>query len=474
MQQQITNSTGVHLETYQEHRKTARAIRDAELHDILKLSLGTLSTLMELASRQAQPLTQVQQQLLTRSLQLLHDCLNFDFLGTVSDESSDESGSWQIHCPVSWRETLSNSTTVELVWSIMFRESKSLQNGELPPPSQARVEQCMNVLVLFASVRRTLFVDEQQRSAYCERLCAGVSLLFTQYAPLLSSDNASVFHYTWMLLARLKTNYSFLPDLCSMPHFGDLINMLGKVSTTSGLGRWQTTNNTIHYMCHFWIKICLELPSLKASTNQDDSDRIASSDSDDSAAELAEYCAEQSPMSNKLRALKQQQALVAKHAPVIEYIDQQLISELLFAYIQGRMEAINHYIAEEDFEELNETVFGEVGLLDQLRFVPQLARHQLQRTRDWLKSKLDVLVDSYNKTVAKFAQNQATPADRLALQQQEGQLAFVIYILGAILGGAAQSNAQILGQSIECNCRLRAIFCNSALAQLGLIVRFRY
>jgi hypothetical protein len=79
------------------------------------------------------------------SLTLGHACLSFDFLGTNSDESSDDTRTAQL--PSSWRDTIVNAATMDVYFQLYM--------GSEPPISNL----AMACLVQFASARRTLFTN---------------------------------------------------------------------------------------------------------------------------------------------------------------------------------------------------------------------------------------------------------------------------------------------------------------------------
>lgn len=71
------------------HRKIASSFRDTQLFEIFQLS----GTLLRTAYDQRKSLNfndESQHELLKQLLKLAHNCLTFDFIGTSTDESSDD------------------------------------------------------------------------------------------------------------------------------------------------------------------------------------------------------------------------------------------------------------------------------------------------------------------------------------------------------------------------------------------------
>ena len=71
------------------HRKIASSFRDTQLFDIFQLSCTLLRTAYENRSK-LNFNDESQHELLKQLLRLGHNCLTFDFIGTSTDESSDD------------------------------------------------------------------------------------------------------------------------------------------------------------------------------------------------------------------------------------------------------------------------------------------------------------------------------------------------------------------------------------------------
>ncbi|XP_033367621.1 exportin-7-like [Parus major] len=92
-------------------------------------------------------------------LKLTHNCLNFDFIGTSTDESSDDLCTVQI--PTSWRSAFLDSSTLQLFFDLYH---------SIPPSFSPLVLSC---LVQIASVRRSLF-NNAERAKFLSHLVDGV------------------------------------------------------------------------------------------------------------------------------------------------------------------------------------------------------------------------------------------------------------------------------------------------------------
>ena len=93
-----------------------------------------------------------------QALSLTVRCLNFDFIGTNPDESTEDVGT--IQAPTSWRPLMQDSATTDLFFDFYV-------NTEPPRSSKA-----MEAIILLASVRRSLFPTDKDTMGSACRCCA--------------------------------------------------------------------------------------------------------------------------------------------------------------------------------------------------------------------------------------------------------------------------------------------------------------
>ncbi|TWW66473.1 Exportin-7 [Takifugu flavidus] len=127
--------------------------------------------------------------LLMQLLKLSYNCLNYDFIGTSTDESSDDLCTVQI--PTSWRSAFLDSSTLQLFFNLYH---------SIPPSLSPLVLSC---LVQIASVRRSLF-NNAERAKFLSHLVDGVKRILANPQCLPDPNN---YHEFCRLLARLKSNY---------------------------------------------------------------------------------------------------------------------------------------------------------------------------------------------------------------------------------------------------------------------------
>ena len=87
-------------------------------------------------------------------------CLNFDFIGTNPDESSEDVGTIQV--PTSWRNVLQRPDTIEMLFEFYA-------NTDPPRSSKA-----MEAVILLCSIRRSIFPTDKDRAEFLGRLMTGI------------------------------------------------------------------------------------------------------------------------------------------------------------------------------------------------------------------------------------------------------------------------------------------------------------
>jgi len=226
------------------HRKIASSFRDTQLFEIFQLS----STLLRTALDNKTNLDfndSSQHGLMTQLLRLAHNCLTFDFIGTSTDESSDDLCTVQI--PTAWRPAFLEYCTLQLFFDLYH----SLP-GSLSPLA-------LSCLVQIASVRRSLF-NNAERAKFLNQLVAGVRKILQNPTDLSEPNN---YHEFCRLLARLKSNYQ-LGELVMVDSYQESIQLMAKF-TVESLQLWQFAPNSIHYLLSLWQRMVASVPYVKAT-----------------------------------------------------------------------------------------------------------------------------------------------------------------------------------------------------------------
>jgi hypothetical protein len=204
-------------------RKVAISFRDSHLHKIFNAAQSSLASLIHSPDEKHMQIT-----LLT-----LKTCLQFDFIGTNSDD--DSTGSIQI--PGAWKSNITNPDFL----SNLFTAHHSLPPGPL-------TANCMEVIGLVSSARRSLFAED-------ERMLFLNSLINKQIALLQSRRNfdSETLHEFARALARMKTVYQ-LTELAQVQNFLLWLELISNL-TAESIPAKHVSGNTVQYLVTFWSRI---------------------------------------------------------------------------------------------------------------------------------------------------------------------------------------------------------------------------
>jgi exportin-7 len=145
--------------SFTKHRKIACSFRDSQLYDMFILSC----TLLGRARDNCKSLNftdDTQHGLITHLLNLSRNCLSFDFIGTSSDESTDDMSTVQI--PTYWRPAFLELNSLQLFFDLYH---------VLPCRLSSLALSC---LVQITSIRRSLF-NNAERIKFLSRLVNGAT-----------------------------------------------------------------------------------------------------------------------------------------------------------------------------------------------------------------------------------------------------------------------------------------------------------
>ncbi|XP_053407063.1 exportin-7-like [Mercenaria mercenaria] len=228
------------------HRKIASSFRDTQLFEIFQLACSLLRT----AAGNIKTLDfsdENQHGLLLHSLRLAHNCLTFDFIGTSTDESSDDLCTVQI--PTSWRTAFLDISTLQLFFNLYSGLPSSLS------------PMALSCLVQIASVRRSLF-NNAERAKFLNHIVNGVKDIL-ENPQVQGLSDPSNYHEFCRLLARLKSNYQ-LGELVKVDDYQTVIKLIAEFTVTS-LQMWQFAPNSVHYLLSLWQRMVASVPYVKAS-----------------------------------------------------------------------------------------------------------------------------------------------------------------------------------------------------------------
>nr|CAH7736012.1 unnamed protein product [Callosobruchus chinensis] len=340
------------------HRKIASSFRDTQLFEIFRLSCTLLGNARE-NCKNLNFNDESQHGLMTQLLRLAQNCLTFDFIGTSTDESSDDLCTVQI--PTSWRPAFLDFTTLKLFFDLYH---------SLPNTLSALALSC---LVQIASVRRSLF-SNTERAKFLTHLVNGVKHILQN--PQGLSDSAN-YHEFCRLLARLKSNYQ-LGELVMVDNYPEAIQLIAKF-TVQSLQMWQFAPNSVHYLLSLWQRMVASVPYVKATEPH----------------------------------------LLETYTP-----------EVTNAYITSRLESVAVVVRDGLEDPLDD-----LGMVQQqLEQLSVIGRCEYQKT-------CMLLVQLFDQAVRNYTELLTNPTQRIEITIQEGQLTWLVYIIGSAIGGRVSFNS---------------------------------
>lgn len=312
-----------------------------------------------------------------QSLSLVVRCLNFDFIGTNPDESTEDVGT--IQAPTAWRPLLSDPATTDLLFDFYAKTE---------PPQSSKA---MEAIILLSSVRRSLFQTDKDRAAFLSRLIGGIREMLKNRTGLNHQDN---YHQFCRLLGRLKANY----QLNELVRTEGYIEWLEQASafTKQSIENWQYSTNSIHYLLALWARLVAAMP----------------------------YVRPEAGARGHVQQLEAQVLLVAR-----TYVDSMLGSCETVLRSDGA---------------LDDPLDDDGSLKEQLDRLPIIVRFKYGPVATMIIDKFDPLMVQYRDIVNKLGNNAtstAPPDIQQRVQIIEGQLTWLTYMVGAIVGGHSWSTA---------------------------------
>lgn len=406
--------------TLTQHRKTSVSFRDACLFKVFQLGLTTLKQLQTRAIGEfgLQPHTMgvffsffftndfhvsniivadARQEAIIgeQALGLTVRCLNFDFIGTNPDESTEDVGTIQV--PTSWRAVLQDSSTIELLFEFY-------KNTEPPRSSKA-----MEAIILLCSVRRSLFPTDKDRGAFLGRVMTGIRSLLSNQTGFAHQDN---YHQFCRLLGRLKANYQ-LSELVKADGYLEWLEQASNF-TVQSIRNWQYCTNSIHYLLALWGRLVAAVPYVRPETG------------------------------------------VQGHS---EALEKQVLT-VVEAYIESMLGSVEMVINSEGG--LDDPLEDEGSLKEQLDRLPIIARFKYTEVAQIILNKFDPLLNQYRQALQHIStqSTENAPAD-VARQITiiEGQLTWLTYMIGCIVGGHSWSSAHLADgdETIDASLSRRAL-----------------
>jgi len=412
--------------------------------------LATRQTLSTLSSMPPQEAAALHEGLLEQSLRLLQACLNYDFIGTNPDESMEDVVT--LHVPATWQRVIVTGTTLRLLFNLYKGcatgriammidaaappitatpgEIAAQPTGEFPV-SLRRAAQTLDVLCSLMSVRRSIFPGDTERRRYLGHILRGVVDILREGQGL---KDQGCFHEFSKLLARIKNNYQ-LVELVRTEGYSEWVKLvavftIGACQPGGGVGGGESHSNHLHYILSLWSKLVASVPFAKL-------EGVTSGPSGGGSAGLASMLM---GGAGSAGAGAGNNGLGLNKAEVDELL-QECVPQILASYVKGRFDSLLGEDAAETREEMEDLERME----DQLEHVPLLARYQYASVTASIMSLFDPLHVQYKEARSALRANPAAAGSlKKNLEIMESQLAWLVTVIGAIVGGATQGGGSYL------------------------------
>jgi len=352
-------NTAAPKHTLAQHRKTSVSFRDTCLFDIFKTSIMMLQMI------QANPQA-VDAKVCEQALALALCSLTFDFVGIFPDESSDEVGTVQI--PTTWRSVVLDQNTLQLFWNLY---------AALPAP---RSTECLKCIVQFASMRRSLFVGDEERRAWLQHILSGILTILVKKQGLEESEN---YYEFCRLLSRIKPNYQ-LSELVGSDSYVQWVELSARFTVESFIN-WRATATSHFFLLALWSRLISSQPYLKG----------------DKPSHLGAF-----------------------------------VPEVAQAYVRSRLELAQAIVSDPDC--VDDPLDNQEVLLNQLESIPVLARACYEKVGPFILSLFCPIMEQFQKGTS-IQQIDQSVVDKFTIL--ESQLTWLVYIMGSIVGHHITGNS---------------------------------
>lgn len=216
------------------YRRTALCFRDTALPNIFTVGVQTLQ---QLVNGQVNVADKGEERRLTKQvLQLTCNCLSFDFMGTIPDETSDEQSTVMV--PHSW-----SMLREEGIPKLFFDTFSRSCTYSWPECAQL----CLQCLVLLAALRRSFFQREEDRTRLLASMMQGTTGVL---ASKMGLQDPQCYHELCRLLGKINATHQ-LHELCASEQFQSWIEQVYSF-TMDSLRHWEVMPNSKHYLLGFW------------------------------------------------------------------------------------------------------------------------------------------------------------------------------------------------------------------------------
>lgn len=251
----------------------------------------------------------------------------------------------------------------------------------------------MEAIILLASVRRSLFPTDKDRAAFLGRLITGIREMLSKQTGLQHQDN---YHQFCRLLGRLKANYQ-LSELVKADGYMEWLELAASF-TVQSIRNWQYSTNSIHYLLSLWGRLVAAVPYVRPETG------------------------------------------AVGH---VQHLEKQVLS-VVETYIESMLGSVETVLRSDGA--LENPLDDDGSLREQMDRLPVIARFQYAQVAQLILAKFDPLLEQYKNMISQLGNGSTSSAPADAQQTMaivEGQLTWLTYIVGAVVGGHSWSSAHM-------------------------------
>ncbi|XP_076241416.1 ran-binding protein 16 isoform X4 [Calliopsis andreniformis] len=254
---------------------------------------------------------------------------------------------------------------------------------------------------------RRSIFSNPERTQFLTNLVNGVTHIIQNPRGLSDPGN---YHEFCRLLLRLKSNFQ-LGELILLEHYPEDIQLIAKF-TVQSLQMWQFSPNSLHYLLTLWQKMVSSIPYVKVGDRH----------------------------------------LLDIYTP-----------EVVNAYITSRFESVAVVV-----RECLEDPLDDLGVVhQQLEQISVIGRCEYQKTYTLLVQLFDQAARTYQELMTQTA----SPTQQMDVTIQEGQLIWLVYIIGGVIGGKVTFNSNeeydVMDGELVCRVLQLMNLTDSKLAQGG-------
>jgi len=210
-------------------RKVSTLFRETALFQIFKYAFQTLSLFANPIEGQEERL------LLSLALQLVEDILQFDFVGTIFDETTDDLSVTFI--PSSWEPFFIEYQPMNIIFTIYHL---------YPIPISSK---SLSIIELFSSTRNSLFNEQSARTAFLNTLVNGIGKILMDKKDINDPD---IQHNLTRIFLRMKVSNQ-LKHLQETENYKAFLHFATEFSME--LFRSSDSFNSIFYIVSFWSRM---------------------------------------------------------------------------------------------------------------------------------------------------------------------------------------------------------------------------